>query len=201
MATSAGSVTFVLPATAFIADRKQADQPAAKSCSGLVPAPGPPGDDNLTSSAPVRAARAAVAAARGMGFGGVQDFFEGHGELLSEKLLRVWWVQPVGLMLIPARPSFAVAIDPTLGGNGEPKSIAFSPREVHRWLNPRSDLGGRATAIVQNRNDAEHRKNGQRAQLGLRDGIVCIDCKDVEDARRVSILGDCEQADTNSKKI
>src|SRR5262245_59865093 len=41
-----------------IAPRKQADQPAAKSCSGLVPLPGVPGDESLMSSRPseVRAA-------------------------------------------------------------------------------------------------------------------------------------------------
>src|SRR5882762_8992138 len=35
-----------------IADSKHADQPAAKSCSGLVPVPGLPGRDNLTSRRP-----------------------------------------------------------------------------------------------------------------------------------------------------
>src|SRR6266403_793298 len=52
MATSAGSETFFLPATSLIAERKHADQPAANSCSGLAPAPGPPGDESLTSSRP-----------------------------------------------------------------------------------------------------------------------------------------------------
>src|SRR6266436_1261718 len=52
IATSAGSETFFLPATSLIAGRKHADQPAANSCSGLVPAPGPPGDESLTSSRP-----------------------------------------------------------------------------------------------------------------------------------------------------
>src|SRR5438309_9079186 len=35
-----------------IADSKHADQPAAKSCSGLVPVPGLPGRDSLTSRRP-----------------------------------------------------------------------------------------------------------------------------------------------------
>ena len=35
-----------------IADSKHADQPAAKSCSGLVPVPGVPGRDSLTSRRP-----------------------------------------------------------------------------------------------------------------------------------------------------
>src|SRR5437899_3793934 len=52
IATSAGSETFFLPATSLIAERKHADQPAANSCSGLAPAPGPPGDESLTSSRP-----------------------------------------------------------------------------------------------------------------------------------------------------
>src|SRR5205823_2290587 len=52
MATSAGSVTFFLPATSLIAARKHADHPAANSCSGLMPAPGPPSGESLTSSRP-----------------------------------------------------------------------------------------------------------------------------------------------------
>jgi hypothetical protein len=35
-----------------IAPRKQADQPAANSCSGLVPLPGLPGDESLMSKRP-----------------------------------------------------------------------------------------------------------------------------------------------------
>src|SRR5258705_11043891 len=42
----------MLRATNSIADSKHADQPAAKSCSGLVPVPGLPGRDSLTSSRP-----------------------------------------------------------------------------------------------------------------------------------------------------
>src|SRR5882757_1121338 len=52
MATSAGSRTFILAATILIADRKQADQPTANSCSGLVPVPGVPGTESLTSKRP-----------------------------------------------------------------------------------------------------------------------------------------------------
>jgi len=36
-------------ATSPIALMKQADQPAANNCSGFVPVPGTPGDENLTS--------------------------------------------------------------------------------------------------------------------------------------------------------
>src|ERR1700722_6796289 len=42
----------MLRAANSIADSKHADQPAAKSCSGLVPAPGLPGRDRLTSRRP-----------------------------------------------------------------------------------------------------------------------------------------------------
>src|ERR1700735_3206140 len=52
MAASAGTATLVLSATTFIADRKHADQPAANNTSGLVPLPGAPGIDSLTSRRP-----------------------------------------------------------------------------------------------------------------------------------------------------
>src|SRR5579862_1054898 len=42
----------MLRAANSIADSKHADQPAAKSCSGLVPVPGLPGRDSLTSRRP-----------------------------------------------------------------------------------------------------------------------------------------------------
>src|SRR5260221_9970677 len=51
-AASAGSLTFILLATSPIALMKQADQPAANNCSGLVPVPGTPGAENLTSKRP-----------------------------------------------------------------------------------------------------------------------------------------------------
>src|ERR1700738_116573 len=51
-AASAGSLTFMLLATCPIALMKQADQPAANHCSGLVPVPGTPGAENLTSKRP-----------------------------------------------------------------------------------------------------------------------------------------------------
>src|SRR5262249_57665508 len=44
--------TFVGAAASRMALRKQADQPAANSCSGLVPPPEVPGDESLTSSRP-----------------------------------------------------------------------------------------------------------------------------------------------------
>src|SRR5215471_9045448 len=52
MAASAGSATLRLWAARPIALSKQADQPAASSCSGLVPLPAPPGVDSLTSRCP-----------------------------------------------------------------------------------------------------------------------------------------------------
>src|SRR5712691_2648049 len=52
MAASAGSLTFILLATSAIALTKQADHPAANNCSGLVPVPGTPGAENLTSKRP-----------------------------------------------------------------------------------------------------------------------------------------------------
>src|SRR5580704_19733029 len=52
MAASAGTATLVLSATTLIADRKHADQPAANNSSGLVPLPGAPGIDSLTSRRP-----------------------------------------------------------------------------------------------------------------------------------------------------
>src|SRR3984893_9005473 len=51
-ATSVGSVTFILLATSPIALMKQADHPAANNCSGLVPVPGTPGAENVTSKRP-----------------------------------------------------------------------------------------------------------------------------------------------------
>ena len=42
----------MLRAANSIAELKHADQPAAKSCSGLVPVPGLPGRDSLTSRRP-----------------------------------------------------------------------------------------------------------------------------------------------------
>src|SRR5262245_50627611 len=52
MARSAGRETFLRAAANPIALMKQADQPAANSCSGLVPPPAVPGDDSLTSRRP-----------------------------------------------------------------------------------------------------------------------------------------------------
>jgi hypothetical protein len=43
---------FILAATILIDETKQADQPAAKSCSGLVPVPEASGVESLTSSRP-----------------------------------------------------------------------------------------------------------------------------------------------------
>src|SRR5688500_10250658 len=85
-ANSGGSVTFDLPATSLMAERKHADQPAARSCSGLVPSPFRKLD---VEPAVGRARRAALAAARGVGLGGVKDFFDwrdghGGGGLLSQ---------------------------------------------------------------------------------------------------------------------
>ena len=47
-----GSLTFILLATTPIALMKQADQPAANNCSGLVPVPGTMGAEKLTSKRP-----------------------------------------------------------------------------------------------------------------------------------------------------
>src|SRR5262245_4777311 len=52
MAWSGGKAIFLWPAARAIALTKQADQPAAKSCSGLVPPPVVPGDDSLTARRP-----------------------------------------------------------------------------------------------------------------------------------------------------
>src|SRR5262245_48608949 len=52
MARSGGRATFCWLAARVIALMKQADQPAANSCSGLVPLPALPGDDSLTSRRP-----------------------------------------------------------------------------------------------------------------------------------------------------
>jgi len=72
MATLSGSLTFILLATSPIALMKQADQPAANNCSGLVPVPGTPGAENLTSKATIITAEdTAAPTARSMGLGGV----------------------------------------------------------------------------------------------------------------------------------
>src|SRR6266404_9961284 len=52
MAKFAECTTFILPAKIFIRDRKQADQPVANNCSGLVPLPGAPGVGSLMSRRP-----------------------------------------------------------------------------------------------------------------------------------------------------
>src|SRR5688572_21464649 len=52
MARSAGRATLRWLAASPMALMKQADQPAANSCSGLVPPPVPPGADSLTSRRP-----------------------------------------------------------------------------------------------------------------------------------------------------
>ena len=52
MIGSAGIATCSLRAATAMAPSKQADQAAAKSCSGLVPAPRVPGVESLTSSRP-----------------------------------------------------------------------------------------------------------------------------------------------------
>src|SRR5258708_2226660 len=52
MLTSAGSAIFLLRAASAIALSKQADQPAANSCSGLVPMRAEPGVESLMSSRP-----------------------------------------------------------------------------------------------------------------------------------------------------
>src|SRR5580658_7337945 len=52
MATSAGRAILFLRASSFIALRKHADQPAANNCSGLLPLPGLPGAESLTSRLP-----------------------------------------------------------------------------------------------------------------------------------------------------
>src|SRR5229473_2817531 len=52
MARSAGRAIFILRAASPIALSKQADQPAANSCSGLVPMRADPGTESLTSRRP-----------------------------------------------------------------------------------------------------------------------------------------------------
>src|SRR5450755_1196728 len=52
MLTSAGSAIFLLRAASAIAFPKEADQPAANSCSGLVPMRAEPGVESLMSSRP-----------------------------------------------------------------------------------------------------------------------------------------------------
>src|SRR5215212_6672825 len=52
MVTSPGNAIFLLRAVSAIALSKQADQPAANSCSGLVPMRAEPGAESLTSRWP-----------------------------------------------------------------------------------------------------------------------------------------------------
>ena len=60
IARSAGSAIFLLLAASAIALSKQADQPAANSCSGLVPMRAEPGADELDVEAAIGAAGEAV---------------------------------------------------------------------------------------------------------------------------------------------
>ena len=84
MATSAGNLTFALPAAILIESRKQADQPAATVARGRCGAE--PGGDSLTSVAHRRWGGSAFPATRGMGFGGIYTFsiFVMVGPLLFE---------------------------------------------------------------------------------------------------------------------
>ncbi|MEI9986315.1 MAG: hypothetical protein WDN69_25985 [Aliidongia sp.] len=50
--SAAGSVIFLARAACPIAPMKQADQPAANNCSGLVPLPEVPGDESMMSKRP-----------------------------------------------------------------------------------------------------------------------------------------------------
>jgi hypothetical protein len=52
MAASAGRRVFILAAATPIAPMKQADQPAANNCSGLVPLPALPRAESLMSNRP-----------------------------------------------------------------------------------------------------------------------------------------------------
>src|SRR5882724_3712024 len=52
MARSGGRVSFIFLASSSIALMKQADHPAANSCSGVVPPPRLPGRASLTSRRP-----------------------------------------------------------------------------------------------------------------------------------------------------
>ncbi|MNR61316.1 hypothetical protein D3C85_1830420 [compost metagenome] len=52
MLESAGSFKFRFAADLLIAPKKHADQPAASSCSGLVPSPFAPGEVSLMSKRP-----------------------------------------------------------------------------------------------------------------------------------------------------
>jgi hypothetical protein len=52
IATEVGSWTFILTAASLMAPIKQADHPAAKSCSGLLPPPALPGEESWTSKRP-----------------------------------------------------------------------------------------------------------------------------------------------------
>ena len=60
----------MLRAANSIADSKQADQPAAKSCSGLVPGPGVPGRDSFVGAILAEAGLANAAGDLGVDFGG-----------------------------------------------------------------------------------------------------------------------------------
>ena len=62
-ASPSGRATLASRAAIPIAERKQADQPAANSCSGLVPLPAPPGVVRATCQPIVIAARGPFAPA------------------------------------------------------------------------------------------------------------------------------------------
>ena len=75
IAVSAGSWIFRKLATWASAPSKQADQPAANNCSGLVPLPGRAGAVQLDAQAPVVALRLPFAAADGVSAGSVENLF------------------------------------------------------------------------------------------------------------------------------
>jgi hypothetical protein len=75
--SSAASETFFLPATSLIADRKHADQPAAKQPLGVGAVTRVAGRRKLdVESTIVAVGDAAVPTTRGVRFRGVQDFLE-----------------------------------------------------------------------------------------------------------------------------
>lgn len=139
-AVSADRATCSLRAASPIAPMKQADQPAANSCSGLVPPPGVPGDDSLTSRRPselreapsrqplVRVLLVTVLSRSGLlaGFGSSAQCLPWHGACglrASDKRAICDWPGAAGTR-VAERPSLSPTPD---------RSLEAPPRWARRW--------------------------------------------------------------------
>jgi hypothetical protein len=153
----------MLRAANSIADSKHADQPAAKSCSGLVPVPELPGRDSLTSRRPSEL-RQAGASACGVDLRRVQHFLKSvHSVLLHEEPRR----------LNVARSSIVIGIvrRPQIGELG--KQIDVGPYLVPGHLPICEDCQEGVGGIVGERSAIARKGRRTRRVVGQHVGQQC----------------------------